>query len=100
MACSLWKWHSRDAEVLTRQKDAIEDCRTSLRDIITIMESATPREGKPMQNAAKKLLWPLKKSETEAHLKRLERHKTTFSLALSAEQLLVSFQMLIIIFAY
>jgi hypothetical protein len=45
-----------------------------------------------MQNAAKTLLWPLKKGETEAVLKRLERHKTTFLLALAAEQVLVSNQ--------
>ncbi|KAF8246554.1 hypothetical protein K440DRAFT_602223, partial [Wilcoxina mikolae CBS 423.85] len=66
---------------------SINDCDSTLREIVGILESTTPRAGKTIQNAAKKLLWPLKKGDTEALLIRLEHNKSTFSLALSAEQL-------------
>lgn len=64
----------------------LEDCRRLLSDMAGELEKYQ-KSGSKAQKAVKRLYWPLKENETKVWVKKIERYKSTFSLALSADEL-------------
>lgn len=64
----------------------LEDCRRLLSDIAGELEKYR-KSGSKARKAVEHLYWPLKGNETRIWVKKIERYKNTFSLALSADEL-------------
>jgi Fungal N-terminal domain of STAND proteins len=63
----------------------LQSCQQTLeqlRDMLARMES---REGETVMNTAKRLRWPFMESEMNDLLAKLERHKSSFQLAISVD---------------
>lgn len=79
------------AAALTSQIPAAQvlACQQTLQNIRDKLEKSDPKEDgiSVFQKAKRTLKWPLSSSETENFLSEMERHKSTFDLALSADAL-------------
>lgn len=64
----------------------LEDCGRLLLDMVGDLEKYQ-NSGSKAQKVAKRLYWPLKESETKNWVRRIGRYKSTFSLALSADEM-------------
>jgi hypothetical protein len=64
-------------------------CQTTLQNIREKLEKADPKEDgiSFVQRAKRTLRWPVSASETNSFLDEMERHKSTFDLALSVDAL-------------
>lgn len=62
----------------------INACWDTLNEVKRLYEKSYPKEGKVVQNLSKRFLWPISRGDIQDIMARLERHKTTFSLALTA----------------
>ena len=65
----------------------IKACTETLQEVKTLYEKSLPKENRPVQNIAKRFLWPISRDEVQGIIERLERHKSTFTLALVAHGL-------------
>jgi hypothetical protein len=64
----------------------IEECKTQLAELHEYLERHQG-VGNRFRGMGKRLKWPLKKSETMEWIVRIERYKSTFSLALQSEEM-------------
>ncbi|KAF8245541.1 hypothetical protein K440DRAFT_587008, partial [Wilcoxina mikolae CBS 423.85] len=65
----------------------LSDIRKTLNDILELLSRFKTREGKSVRNLGKKLLWPLVADESRELFDRIDRHKNTLQIALSADTL-------------
>lgn len=80
-----WSHQSRlESKSQILQVDEIAACEQTLLEITQELVRLSPQAGEFWKNTAKRLQWSLKRVPLVTLLARLERHKTTFSLALSA----------------
>ena len=73
--------HSVSSSVLQELQPALEHCQ---KDLATLEKQLAPSHHR-LQKAKQKLLWPFKKEALEDALEMVERHKSTFSLALTLD---------------
>lgn len=64
----------------------LEDCGRLLLDMVGDLEKYQ-KSGSKVQKSFKRLFWPLKEGETKIWARRIGRYKSTFSLALSADEM-------------
>jgi Fungal N-terminal domain of STAND proteins len=64
--------------------DEINACRNTLTKVEKLYNKSCPKEGKVVRNFSRRYVWPVAKKEIEEIMQRLERHKSTFILALNA----------------
>lgn len=71
----------------TARTHHIYSCHQTLEKIKTILEKHDPSSAseQPVESAKRKLRWPFSTSETKNLIAEVERHKTTLSLALTAD---------------
>ena len=62
----------------------IQACHQTLMEIDKQLLQATPRNGKGMHNALRKIKWAINRADIDSFLIRLQRHKLTFTLILSS----------------
>jgi len=67
----------------------ILSCQQTLQNIRDKLEKSDPKENgiSKFQKAKRMLKWPLSASDTEKFMLEMERHKSTFDLALSVDAL-------------
>ncbi|PGH23008.1 hypothetical protein AJ80_02923 [Polytolypa hystricis UAMH7299] len=64
----------------------VTECQNTLREIWDVLQSVESGKGHSTRKSAlKRLLWPLKKKETDTILEKLSRHKSSLGLLLSIE---------------
>lgn len=78
---------------LAAPNGAIQDCQSALDAIMETLKKCERNPGSKRRKLSHKLgtkallIWPLTKEATERHLRRIERLKCTFTLAISAENM-------------
>jgi hypothetical protein len=65
----------------------IKACMETLQEVKKLYKKLLPQENRPVQAIAKRFLWPISRDEVQDIMERLERHKSTFTLALVAHGL-------------
>jgi hypothetical protein len=76
--------HLRNTIQLFRMEETLVACEQTLIEITNQLGKLSPRSTNFWKTTKKKLLWPLKRPSLAILFDRLERHKTTFILVLSA----------------
>ena len=84
MAASSTHASSQKSELGLRE---IKSCTETLQEVKRLYEKSLPKENRPVQNIAKRFLWPISRDEVQDIIERLERHKSTFTLSLVAHGL-------------
>lgn len=59
-------------------------CDRTLVELIAALDEVKPQTGKVWKNALRRIKWPMKKESLRTLLQRMERHKTGFTVVLSA----------------
>ncbi|KAI1610467.1 hypothetical protein EDD36DRAFT_326771 [Exophiala viscosa] len=73
----------QDSFPLQDVKTILEECKSSLTSLLSRLQSHSPETSKSTaERAIRRLLWPLRKSDTEELTSAIERQKASLSLAL------------------
>jgi len=65
----------------------LQNCQETLERLQGLLDKMETRSDETMMNAAKRLRWPFIESEINGLLVNIERHKSSFQLAISADSL-------------
>ena len=74
-----------EIQMSSEMKTEVRLCGQTLEDIQTTLSRYTPKPVHRLTNAVRQLHWSFKKSDILQLRKRLERHKTAFTLILTAQ---------------
>lgn len=62
----------------------VNECANQLQEMLAFLTKYQDSKSK-MRKIVKRLMWPLKEAETKEWINKIEGHKSTFTLALSAD---------------
>lgn len=62
----------------------VDECANQLQEMLAFLTKYQSSKSK-MRKIVKRLMWPLKEAETREWIKKIEGHKSTFTLALSTD---------------
>jgi hypothetical protein len=71
------------------QPEELTSCERTLLELISALNEVKPQTGKVWKNALKRIKWPMKKESLQTLLHRMERHKSGFTVVLSARSMCI-----------